>query len=191
MLKQVLRVGTVVAVEGCGSLLSGKYLVWSVRHTITTQAHAMSFVLVRNAMGPAPSGGGGGLNGGTVSYYELLLDSAAQHRFYGKYRGIVTDVDADDAADQGHRAGGAGRPRRAAGACRACPTPAPSVGFFFLPEVGAAVWIEFEGGDVSYPIWSGLLLARRRAAGRRRVRRSAASSPPRRTSCSSTTTPAR
>ena len=53
VLKQVLRVGSVVAVEGCGSLLSGSYLVWSVRHTITTQAHAMAFVLVRNAMGPA------------------------------------------------------------------------------------------------------------------------------------------
>jgi hypothetical protein len=53
VLKQVLRVGTVVAVEGCGSLLSGSYLVWSVRHSITTQAHAMAFVLVRNAMGPA------------------------------------------------------------------------------------------------------------------------------------------
>ena len=24
-----------------------------------------------------------------------------------------------------------------------------------LPDSGAAVWIEFEGGDVSYPIWSG------------------------------------
>jgi len=25
-----------------------------VRHSITTQAHAMAFVLVRNAMGPQP-----------------------------------------------------------------------------------------------------------------------------------------
>jgi len=53
VLKQVLRVGAVVAVEGCGSLLSGPYLVWSVRHTLTTQAHSMAFVLVRNAMGPS------------------------------------------------------------------------------------------------------------------------------------------
>lgn len=53
VLKKVLRVGAVVDVEGCGSLLSGSYLVWSVRHSITTQAHAMSFTLVRNAMGPA------------------------------------------------------------------------------------------------------------------------------------------
>ena len=61
VLKQVLRVGSVVAIEGCGSLLSGPYLVWSVRHTITTQTHAMAFVLVRNAMGPAPTSGRGGL----------------------------------------------------------------------------------------------------------------------------------
>ena len=27
--------------------------------------------------------------------------------------------------------------------------------FFFIPDTGAAVWIEFEGGDVSYPIWTG------------------------------------
>jgi phage protein D len=66
VLKKVLRVGSVVAVEGCGSLLSGPYLVWSVRHSITTQAHSMSFVLVRNAMGPAPSGSSGGLLGGVL-----------------------------------------------------------------------------------------------------------------------------
>ncbi len=52
VLKHVLRVGEVVEIEGCGSLLSGKYLVWSVRHTFTTQAHTMSFALVRNALGP-------------------------------------------------------------------------------------------------------------------------------------------
>jgi len=52
VLKCVLRVGHVVAVEGCGSLLSGKYLVWSVRHTFTSQAHTMAFVLVSNAVGP-------------------------------------------------------------------------------------------------------------------------------------------
>ena len=25
-----------------------------------------------------------------------------------------------------------------------------------LPEVGSGVWIEFEGGDVSYPVWVGM-----------------------------------
>ncbi|WNG35771.1 phage late control D family protein [Archangium violaceum] len=59
-LKAVLRVGTVVRIDGAGSLHSGKYLVWSVRHTITADSHRMGFVLVRNAVGPAPSGSGGG-----------------------------------------------------------------------------------------------------------------------------------
>ncbi len=29
------------------------------------------------------------------------------------------------------------------------------VGFFAIPPIGANVWIEYEGGDVNYPIWSG------------------------------------
>jgi phage protein D len=61
LVKRVLRVGAVVDVKGCGSLLSGPYLVWSVRHSITAQAHTMSFVLVRNAMGAATPSGSGGL----------------------------------------------------------------------------------------------------------------------------------
>ena len=61
VLKQVLRVGSVAAVEGVGSLLSGPYLVWSVHHTITTQSHTMAFVLVRNAVGPAPAPSGDSL----------------------------------------------------------------------------------------------------------------------------------
>lgn len=29
------------------------------------------------------------------------------------------------------------------------------VGFFMIPPVGANIWVEFEGGDIDYPIWSG------------------------------------
>ncbi len=28
-------------------------------------------------------------------------------------------------------------------------------GLFALPDIGAGVWIEFEGGDLSYPVWTG------------------------------------
>jgi len=35
------------------------------------------------------------------------------------------------------------------------PYAGPGVGFFALPPVGANVWVEFEGGDPDYPIWSG------------------------------------
>ncbi len=63
-LNAVLRVGTVVQIDGIGSLHSGKYYVWSVRHTINADSHKMKFVLVRNAVGPPPAGGGSGLPGG-------------------------------------------------------------------------------------------------------------------------------
>jgi hypothetical protein len=55
-LDAVLRVGTVVGIEGIGNLHSGKYLVWSVRHILTAESHRMRFVLVRNAVGPPSSG---------------------------------------------------------------------------------------------------------------------------------------
>ena len=31
----------------------------------------------------------------------------------------------------------------------------PGVGFFTVPPQGANVWVEFEGGDAGYPIWTG------------------------------------
>lgn len=33
------------------------------------------------------------------------------------------------------------------------------VGMFLVPEEGASVWAEFEGGDPQYPIWTGVWLA--------------------------------
>lgn len=35
------------------------------------------------------------------------------------------------------------------------PYAGPGVGFLFVPPVGANVWVEFEGGDADYPIWTG------------------------------------
>jgi uncharacterized protein involved in type VI secretion and phage assembly len=77
-----------------------------------------------------------------------------RNRFFGKYRGVVVDVDASTLrikatvpavlADQ------------PTGWARACvPFAGPNLGIAFLPEAGSGVWIEFEGGDVSYPIWVG------------------------------------
>jgi hypothetical protein len=62
-LNAVLRAGAIVQIDAAGILHSGKYFVWSVRHTITAEAHKMKFTLVRNAIGPAPGGGGGILGG--------------------------------------------------------------------------------------------------------------------------------
>jgi len=57
----VLRAGMIVAIAGIGALHSGRYLVWTVRHTITADAHTMKFTLVRNAVGNPPSSGVAGV----------------------------------------------------------------------------------------------------------------------------------
>lgn len=77
-----------------------------------------------------------------------------RNRFFGKYRGVVTDVDAGTlrvkATVPAVLAG------QTTGWCRACvPYAGNGIGFAFMPEIGSGVWIEFEGGDVSYPIWTG------------------------------------
>lgn len=35
------------------------------------------------------------------------------------------------------------------------PYAGPQVGFFAIPPIGANIWVEFEGGDPDYPIYSG------------------------------------
>lgn len=88
---------------------------------------------------------------------DPLLDELLERvrsRFYGKYRGSVTDVDARTMRIKATVP--AVLPGGTTGWCMACvPYAGPDVGIVMLPEVGSGVWIEFEGGDVSYPIWVG------------------------------------
>jgi uncharacterized protein involved in type VI secretion and phage assembly len=83
---------------------------------------------------------------------ELLEHVRGRH--YGKYRGTVTEVDAPTMRIKAKVP--SVLPGQTSGWCMACvPYAGPSVGMAFLPEVGAGVWIEFEAGDVSKPIWTG------------------------------------
>jgi uncharacterized protein involved in type VI secretion and phage assembly len=77
-----------------------------------------------------------------------------RNRFFGKYRGVVTEVDAATLRIKAMvPAVLASQPT---GWCRACvPFAGNGIGFAFIPEIGTGVWIEFEAGDVSYPIWTG------------------------------------
>lgn len=99
--------------------------------------------------GPVPAPGG-------ARHDHSLLDvlDRLRNRFFGKYRGVVTDVDAQTLRIKATVPSVlASQPT---GWARACvPFAGPSMGIAFLPDVGSGVWIEFEGGDVSLPIWVG------------------------------------
>lgn len=85
-----------------------------------------------------------------------LLDllERVRNRFYGKYRGVVTDIDANTMRIKAKVPGVLGQQKT--GWCMPCvPYAGPQIGIAFLPDEGTGVWIEFEGGDVSYPIWTG------------------------------------
>jgi uncharacterized protein involved in type VI secretion and phage assembly len=74
--------------------------------------------------------------------------------FYGKYRGVVSAVDPATCRITARVPSVLGDTDT--GWCMPCvPYAGPQCGIAFLPEAGSGVWIEFEGGDVSYPVWTG------------------------------------
>ncbi len=89
----------------------------------------------------------------TDALLQDLLDYV-RSRYFGKYRGVVIDVDASTMrikASVPSVLGGV----TSGWAAPCVPYAGPQVGFMMLPDVGSGVWIEFEGGDVSFPIWTG------------------------------------
>ena len=89
---------------------------------------------------------------------RLVVELAAQQRsrFYGKYRGVVTDN--ADPEKLGRIKAKVPQVLDTEVSPWAWPCAAyagPDVGLFAVPPVGAGVWIEFEAGDPSRPIWVG------------------------------------
>ena len=93
----------------------------------------------------------------TGSVEERILAREAR-RVWGKHRAVVAETAPDE---------GDGLPGsvpvivpsvlgdRAVWAMACVPYAGKDVGWFALPPPGAGVWVEFEGGDVRFPIWSG------------------------------------
>ena len=122
------------------SLHSGKYYVWSVRHTITADSHKMKFVLVRNAVGALPSGGG--LPGEVYSDANERTGHTGHARAPSQplLRQVSRHGDRRRREHAAHQGQGARRARRSGtGWCMPCvPYAGDNVGFAFLPEQGAA-----------------------------------------------------
>jgi uncharacterized protein involved in type VI secretion and phage assembly len=85
----------------------------------------------------------------------------AQHvegRFYGKYRGLVVDnVDPEQLGRLRIQVPSVLGSEVVTGWAMPCVPYGGDVnqGFFFVPEIGGGVWVEFEEGNLEYPIWVG------------------------------------
>jgi hypothetical protein len=85
---------------------------------------------------------------------ERLVEGLS-NRYFGKYRGEV--VSTQDATKRGRLEvrcpSVMGEQNLWAMPCT--PYAGDQLGFFALPKVGTSIWVEFEAGDLSKPIWAG------------------------------------
>jgi uncharacterized protein involved in type VI secretion and phage assembly len=83
------------------------------------------------------------------------MHSEQRAEFYGKYRGVVTDN--EDPEQRGRLK--VQVPQVLAElevwALPNVPYAGKNKGMFFMPDKDQAVWVEFEAGDPSFPIWCG------------------------------------
>ena len=81
-----------------------------------------------------------------------------ENRYYGKYRATVSDN--DDKENLGrlrlYVPELLGEKNKTGWALPCVPYGGSGdSGFFLIPEINSNVWVEFEGGNLSYPIWTG------------------------------------
>ena len=97
----------------------------------------------------------------TLEKLVVELSETVKQRYFGKYRGIVEDV--EDPENLGRiiaRVPSVYGETNAPWALPAVPFAGPGHGLVMLPRPGDGVWIEFEGGNPSRPIWTGCWWAR-------------------------------
>jgi uncharacterized protein involved in type VI secretion and phage assembly len=90
---------------------------------------------------------------------NAALAGAVAGRYFGKYRGtVVRNVDSTGCGCLDVQVPAIfGDTTVTARPC--VPYAGPQVGFYAMPPEGAGVWIEFEGGNIGYPIWVGCFWA--------------------------------
>ncbi len=79
-----------------------------------------------------------------------------QTRFYGKYRGMVfNNIDPMQTGRIQVQVPDVLGPGMTSWAMPCVPFAGKQSGVFVLPQIGDGVWVEFEQGDIDYPIWVG------------------------------------
>jgi hypothetical protein len=80
---------------------------------------------------------------------------AMSQRFYGKYRGTVTNTSDPTKKGMLQVRVPAVLGDQMVWALPCAPYAGNSIGFFALPPVDSSVWVEFEAGNLNQPIWAG------------------------------------
>jgi len=77
-------------------------------------------------------------------------------KYFGKYRGkVANNIDPMQLGRVQVTAPSILGDGRLSWAMPCAPYAGAQVGFFAIPPVNANIWVEFEGGNIDYPIWSG------------------------------------
>ena len=89
--------------------------------------------------------------------HELMGDmlEVMQGCFFGKYRGTVTDNNDPTGRGRLEVLVPAVMGEQPVWALPCTPYAGDNMGVYMVPEPGTGVWVEFEAGDPSYPIWVG------------------------------------
>ncbi len=93
----------------------------------------------------------------TDDVQRQLIQNLAQRLAYGKYRGFVSDnADPDKLGRVKLRVPALLGDQETGWALPALPCGGlANEGFFCVPATGAQVWVEFEGGNLNFPLWTG------------------------------------
>jgi uncharacterized protein involved in type VI secretion and phage assembly len=81
---------------------------------------------------------------------------SSDKRYYGKYRGtVVQNVDPEQRGRIQAIVPDVSNVVPSTWAMACVPLTGKGMGSYLVPQIGAGVWIEYEQGDVDYPIWTG------------------------------------
>jgi hypothetical protein len=86
----------------------------------------------------------------------IEIQLLARPQFYGKYRGVVTDIsDPLEICRICARVPSVYGNSESSWALPCTPLANKKIALGYLPSVGSLVWIEFENGDPEFPVWTG------------------------------------
>ncbi|MEM6466803.1 MAG: phage baseplate assembly protein V [Pseudomonadota bacterium] len=91
-----------------------------------------------------------------MTFSDPARRGSTQSGYFGKYRGTVTNnLDPNTSGRLQVNVPAIYGSNTLNWAMPCVPYAGSDQGVYMIPPIGANIWVEFEGGDISFPIWSG------------------------------------